>query len=224
MSNLSNDFTSSNNPNEVNKVANTNLNIQSNNIAGRSKRIIKKSKRVMSMSSDEFTESSISRKIEEEIVNNNFQEDAEKSSDVVMQGSILYRYELDQIELEGLWSISDDVTKESFSYLHLKDRQSLLCSVRISEIDFSGLDNSEYSQNILDKYASKSREEYILNICSANLYESLLIPYSKIFSSVLNYLSGEYHGFFLYYNKTIEDRFDINFTLEDNQVRINGTI
>ena len=58
-------------------------------------------------------------------------------------------------------------------------------------------------------------DEYHLSICSANLYEALTISHPLVFNCITNYLTGEYHGFFVYYDKTIEDRFYINFDYDD---------
>ncbi len=150
---------------------------------------------------------------------NYIEEAANQSSDIVMEGNLIYRHELDQIEFEGSWSMSNDATKENFSYLLLKEKQNIICPVKINQIDFSNFDSSgEY----LKKYLSQPREEYYLHICAANIYECLILPHNLIFNTILSFLTGEYHGYFLYYNKTIEDRFYLNFSLEDNQVRING--
>jgi hypothetical protein len=130
-----------------------------------------------------------------------------ENSDIVMNGSLIYRYSSDQIELEGFWSISSDMTRERFSYLFLNKQDKLTCRIKG---DYNHSDNE------------KRKEDFVLNICSANLFEAILIPNANIFNTVINYLTGEYHGFFMYYDKTIEDRFYINFILDDNQVRISG--
>lgn len=194
-----------------------NFNINENN-QKRSRREIKKTKKAMSQSSEE--------ELEKESMNYEMNENQEMqqnimydtNSDIVMEGNLIYRHELDQIELEGLWTINNEENRERFSYLLLKQKdKKLSCSVKM-KIDSNLI---EANTNI-KKFYNSNREEYVLNICSANLFESLLIPHSNVFHTILNYLSGEYHGFFLYYNKTMEDRFYINFTIEDNQVRING--
>ena len=61
-----------------------------------------------------------------------------------------------------------------------------------------------------------------MNLCSANIFEALLIPDYELFKYILSFLSGEYHGFFVYFGKTIEDSFNLNFNFEDNQVRVSG--
>lgn len=181
----------------------------------RSKRVIKKTKSD-SFVSDDFSES-ISEKNKVKSLENFEQENAD--ADVIMSGNLVYRYSFDQIELEGFWSVGSETTKfERFSYLYLKKMEKISYSIKKSEIDYTDYNNNFINTNYF------SKDEYYINICSANLFEVLLIPHPHIFNSVMNYLSGEYHGFFLYYDKTIEDRFYINFSLDDNQVRISGKV
>lgn len=182
----------------------------------RSRRQIKKAKKE-SIESD--YENSPRESLTQMQINTKFLEEQSENADIVMEGCLIYRHELDQLEFEGSWCMSNDATKESFSYLLLKEKQNITCPVKTNQIDFAG---TESSGDYLKKYLSQPREEYYLHICAANLYECLSLPHSIIFNTVLNFLSGEYHGYFLYYNKTIEDRFFLNFCLEDNKVRING--
>ena len=91
--------------------------------------------------------------------------------------------------------------------LFLKKNERIICNIKKDEID-------EYN----------STKDYCLSICSANLLEALLIPHAQIFRTMLHFISGEYHGFFMYYEKTIEDRFYLNFNFEQDQVRINGKL
>jgi len=175
----------------------------------------------MSVTSEEFEDESIkSSIIDEKPVYN--EEMYDTNVDIVMEGNLIYRYDLDQIELEGVWSMSNDNTRERFSYLMLKNRdKSLVCPINFKEVTMSNYYNEDQTDIDMNKFTPNS-DDYKIYICSSNLFESLLIPHSIIFQTALNFLSGEYHGFFLYYNKTIEDRFYLNFSIEDNQVRING--
>jgi hypothetical protein len=62
----------------------------------------------------------------------------------------------------------------------------------------------------------------IIKVCSSNLFECIIINKYEVFNSVLNYLCGDYSGYFMYYGKTIEDKVSLSFSLEDSLVRING--
>ena len=59
-----------------------------------------------------------------------------------------------------------------------------------------------------------------VTICSANLIEDFSIDF--LFKECLNFLSGEYTGYFMYYSKTIEDRFQMNLSIEDSLVKLYG--
>ena len=138
----------------------------------------------------------------------------EESFDVVMTGNLLYRYTTNQIELDGFWKISLDSQKESFSYLFQSSVDKVCCLVRKKDIEFD-------TKNEYDSCTLKD-DEYLLNICTANIFEVVLLPNENVFRSLLNFISGDYHGFFIYYEKTIEDQFMLNFSLDDDQVKITG--
>ena len=170
------------------------------------------------------------------------------NDEIVMEGNLFYRYGMDQIELDGLWSLSSETAKCHFSYL-LSSRQKLI-QIMIDPKDLgikdlsqnnnnindgnnkqnqngdSNNNNNNYDNNIImksNKYYDVINKKYILNLCSANIFEALLIPDYELFKYILNFLSGEYHGFFVYFGKTIEDSFNLNFNFEDNQVRVSGS-
>jgi len=143
----------------------------------------------------------------------NFEEDTK--NDILVDGTLLYRYSINQIELDGFWHISNFSTnKERLSYLFNKSNQNKVIELSPDEIEFSG--NSDHPLN--QGHGSKFK----LNICSANLYELLLINNKTIFDKILEYLSDEYSGYFLYYGKTIEDRLELRFSLQDSLVKIDG--
>lgn len=152
-----------------------------------------------------------------------------------MEGNYIYRYILDQIELEGYWSLSSSYSKEKFAYLFVKKTNLIQIPVLKTELNIlhnqppqnqtnEGVEESNNSDTSKDyeKYLSLNKEKVYINLCSGNIFEILLIPNQTIFSSVLDFLTGEYHGYFVYFGKTIEDKFNLNFFFEDNKVRITG--
>ena len=170
------------------------------------------------------------------------------NNDIVMEGNLFYRYGMDQIELEGQWSLSSETTKCHFSYL-LSSKQKVI-PIHIDPKDLGVKDFNNYVQNInnansqeknennninktminnydimmkCNQYFDQTYKKYVLNLCSANIFEALLIPDYELFKYILSFLSGEYHGFFVYFGKTIEDYFNLNFNYEDNQVRVSGS-
>ena len=180
------------------------------------------------------------------------------NNEIVMEGNLFYRYGMDQIELDGVWSLSSETAKCHFSYLlsskqkviqihidpkdlGIKDmnqninnegnqaNQQIQNQNKIQNCDMSNMnneikDNNNYNNIMLksNKYYDPNNKKYILNLCSANIFEALLIPDYELFRYILTFLSGEYHGFFVYFGKTIEDSFTLNFNYEDNQVRVSG--
>jgi len=176
------------------------------------------------------------------------------NDEIVMEGDLFYRYGMNQIELDGLWSLSSEATKYRFSYL-LSFKQKVM-QIHIDpknlginqnnngvneQIQNHNIENNTGNMNDINnkskdisnnnnynvlmkcsKYYDHSTNKYILNLCSANIFEALLIPDYELFKYILSFLSGEYHGFFVYFGKTIEDYFNLNFNFEDNQVRVSG--
>ena len=170
------------------------------------------------------------------------------NNEIVMEGSLFYRYGMDQIELDGQWSLSSETTKCHFSYL-LSSKQKVI-PIHIDPKDLGVKDfnsnqnnlnngnsqekneNNNMNKNMINnydimmkcsQYYDQTYKKYVLNLCSANIFEALLIPDYELFKYILSFLSGEYHGFFVYFGKTIEDYFNLNFNYEDNQVRVSGS-
>ena len=170
------------------------------------------------------------------------------NNDIVMEGNLFYRYGMDQIELDGQWSLSSETTECRFSCILSSKRKVM--PVRVGPKDFGVKDFGGYGRNINDansqeknennninktminnydimmkcnQYFDQTYKKYVLNLCSANIFEALLIPDYELFKYILSFLSGEYHGFFVYFGKTIEDYFNLNFNYEDNQVRVSGS-
>ena len=146
-----------------------------------------------------------------------------EEDEIIMEGNLLYRYSQDQIEIEGTWSMSSEKEKNKpyrFSYLLSQNKNKEVIQIPIKKED---IDFSYYEPSInASKYMSNDNEHFILNLCNANIFEVLLIPNQNLLNNILTMLTGEYHGFFVYFSKTIEDRFYLNYTFEDNQVRVNG--
>ena len=55
------------------------------------------------------------------------------NNEIVMEGSLFYRYGMDQIELDGLWSLSSETAKCHFSYL-LSSKQKVRSEEHTSEL------------------------------------------------------------------------------------------
>ena len=124
-------------------------------------------------------------------------EDKNVSQDIINEGYLLYRYSSNQIEIEGYWYVNDEPSiKERISYLFT---------------------NSNSVKNVIMPIENNNVN---VTICSANLIEDFSIDF--LFKECLSFLSGEYAGYFMYYSKTIEDRFKINLEIEDSLVKLYG--
>lgn len=157
----------------------------------------------------------------EYIDNRNFNE-GNSANDIVLEGSLIYRYLSNQIELEGNWFMSlDPGVKERLSYLLLKNNEFTECLVNCGDED-DGKSENDYDNKDNSKPSESSYHNLKIKICSANLFECVLINKAKVFNAVLEYLDSEYAGYFMYYGKTIEDRFSLSFELQDSLVKING--
>ena len=126
------------------------------------------------------------------------EENDNTNSDIINDGYLIYRYCSNQIELEGNWYVANDPSwKERISYL------------------FSG------SQKTKPISLSIENTEANINMCSANLVECIQLDI--LFNNCLEFLTGDYSGYFVYYSKTIEERFNIKLEIEDSLVKISGT-
>ena len=119
------------------------------------------------------------------------------SNEIINEGYLIYRYSSNQIELEGNWYVANDpMWRERVSYL--------------------------YSGSQLTKQIPITIENNETNVflCSANLIECLQID--NLFKTCLEFLTGDYSGYFMYYSKTIEDRFKMNLEVQDSLVKVFG--
>ena len=113
----------------------------------------------------------------------------------------------------------DQGTKERLSYLLLKTNEFTECIVNFEEnSDNISDDNSQNKKN----NNNHNHHSLKIKICASNLFECVLINKPNVFDTVLQYLDSEYAGYFMYYGKTIEDRFSLSFELQDSLVKING--
>ena len=154
---------------------------------------------IISDEEDEKIYTNKNKKVKTEEIDDNYEEENNNNgSEIVNEGYLIYRYSSNQIELEGNWYVATDPSwKERVSYL------------------FSG------SQ--LTKQINLNIENNEINVfmCSANLIECLQM--NSLFKFCLEFLSGDYSGYFMYYSKTIEDRFNINLEVQESLVKVFGS-
>ncbi len=150
------------------------------------------------ISDDEEEKINKNKKPKYEEYDENYEENNNNNSnEIVNEGYLIYRYSSNQIELEGNWYVATDpMWKERVSYL--------------------------YSGSQLTKQIPINIENNDINVfmCSANLIECLQIDI--LFKACLEFLTGDYSGYFMYYSKTIEDRFKMNLDIQDSLVKVFG--
>lgn len=142
-----------------------------------------------------------------------------QSSDIILNqittltfsisGVIVYRYTNDQIEIEGDWSNPDTGIHQPLSYLLLK-KDSILFPIYRYSIDYT-----DYNSNFQSEKYIKN-DYYLFNISSSNITEILLIPNPSLLKQILIYLTGQYTGYYMYQEKTIEDTFYLSYIYDNN--------
>lgn len=128
-----------------------------------------------------------------------------------MNGKIFYRFTANQIELDGFWSMSSEPNKERFAYLFKKPADKIDFYIDKNEVKSSHLSSRE-----------DSKKMFQLHISTCNIHELLLINNSRLYTQILNFISSDYHGYFIYFSKTIEDSFYITFEQTNGQTKISG--
>ena len=154
---------------------------------------------IISDEDDEKIYTNKNKKVKTEEIDDNYEEENNNNeSEIVNEGYLIYRYSSNQIELEGNWYVATDPSwKERVSYL------------------FSG---SQLTKQIPLNIENKDINVFM---CSANLIECLQMD--SLFKYCLEFLSGDYSGYFMYYSKTIEDRFNINLEVQESLVKVFGS-
>ena len=138
------------------------------------------------------------KNINNESTDNLQQGENENKSEIINDGYLIYRYNSNQIELDGNWYVANDPSwKERISYLFSGSQKTKEITLNIENTDVN------------------------INMCSANLVECIQLDI--LFQNCLEFLNGDYSGYFIYYSKTIEERFNINLDIQDSLVKISGT-
>ena len=138
------------------------------------------------------------KNINNESTDNLQQDSNENKSEIINDGYLIYRYSSNQIELDGDWYVANDPSwKERISYLFSGSQKTKEIKLNIENTDIN------------------------INMCSANLVECIQLDI--LFQNCLEFLNGDYTGYFIYYSKTIEERFNINLDIQDSLVKISGT-
>ena len=142
-----------------------------------------------------------------------------QASDIINEGYLIYRYSSNQIEIEGNWYVANDpLIKERISYLFSGSNQ-----VRDVHLTLNNMNNITPEGGETETEGASNppgTTDIEVKLCSANLFECITID--PLLKSCLEFLNGEYAGYFMYYGKTIEDRLKLTMEIEDSLVKCFG--
>ena len=141
--------------------------------------------------------------------------DPGQTSDIINEGYLIYRYSSNQIEIEGNWYVANDpLIKERISYLFSGSNQ-----VKDVHLTLNTIPNG-VQENVDSQTNPPAQPSVAVKLCSANLFECITID--ALLKNCLDFLNGEYSGYFMYYGKTIEDRLKLTMEIEDSLVKCFG--
>ena len=94
------------------------------------------------------------------------------NNEIVMEGNLFYRYGMDQIELDGQWSLSSETSKCHFSYL-LSSKQKVI-PIHIDPKDLGVKDPKKREDKLLKAMYLANIVKIEFKIFNSNNYDTLL--------------------------------------------------
>ena len=148
--------------------------------------------------------------------------DPGQTSDIINEGYLIYRYSSNQIEIEGNWYVANDpLIKERISYLFSGSNQVKDVHLTLNTPTQENMaDSQTQDPNNPNPPVNNTQPSVAVKLCSANLFECITID--ALLKNCLDFLNGEYSGYFMYYGKTIEDRLKLTMEIEDSLVKCFG--
>ena len=148
--------------------------------------------------------------------------DPGQTSDIINEGYLIYRYSSNQIEIEGNWYVANDpLIKERISYLFSGSNQVKDVHLTLNTPTQENMvDSQTQDPNNQNPPVNNTQPSVAVKLCSANLFECITID--ALLKNCLDFLNGEYSGYFMYYGKTIEDRLKLTMEIEDSLVKCFG--
>lgn len=144
-------------------------------------------------------------------------------------------------EKQRMFIKKNDLMYEKMENNELKNAKTNVCQPK-SEVDCEGGHLNDNNENNLSSFifpdvqpsnsidtgikkkdviffTSKDLENYEpIDICISNLHELIQINHNGIFNEILKFLSTEYAGYFVYFSKTIEDKFTLTLKAQDTSL------
>lgn len=137
-----------------------------------------------------------------------------EKNEILIKGYLIYRTTFNQIEIIGNWIY--DNKEQPVSYLLNKQNNNLAYKLLKYEIK-----NSNYNFNINKNIQG---DYFYLNIGNKNITQILIIDNDNIHQIITPFFSGQYIGYYINNDRTIEEEFFLSFLNDDyfNQIKIIG--
>ena len=125
----------------------------------------------------------------------------EKKEEIILKGYLIYRTTFNQIEIIGNYIYNN--IEQPFAYLLNKENNNFAYKIPKNKIISSN--NSNFNKNNIQG------DNFYLNIGINNITQILIINNLEINQFITPFFSGQYIGYYIKDNKTIEEQFFLSF-------------
>ena len=125
----------------------------------------------------------------------------ERKEEIILKGYLIYRTTFNQIEIIGNYIYNKN--EYPFAYLLNKENNNLAYKIPTHTI------NPSNDANLNKEFLQK--DNYYLNIGINNITQILIIKNIEINQFITPFFSGQYIGYYIKDNKTIEEQFFLSF-------------
>jgi len=125
----------------------------------------------------------------------------ERKEEIILKGYLIYRTTFNQIEIIGNYIYNKN--EYPFAYLLNKENNNLAYKIPTHTI------NPSNDANLNKEFLQK--DNYYLNIGINNITQILIIKNIEINQFITPFFSGQYKGYYIKDNKTIEEQFFLSF-------------
>ena len=133
----------------------------------------------------------------------------EKKEEIILKGYLIYRTTFNQIEIIGNYIYNN--IEQPFAYLLNKENNNFAYKIPKNKIISSN--NSNFNKNNIQG------DNFYLNIGINNITQILIINNIEINQFITPFFSGQYIGYYIQNNKTIEEQFFLSFLNNNNSLQ-----
>ena len=133
----------------------------------------------------------------------------ERKEEIILKGNLIYRTTFNQIEIIGNYIYNKN--EYPFAYLLNKENNNLAYKIPTHTI------NPSNDANLNKEFLQK--DNYYLNIGINNITQILIIKNIEINQFITPFFSGQYIGYYIKDNKTIEEQFFLSFLNNNNSLQ-----